>query len=156
MMRCGWFLICVFLMLGCAGMPDKKESVLGVGISNTSDGEIRRSLVGYVSQEGFELVDSDRRTLSFDKPADKWTAIRYASFVNPETFLRMRIFIMEVGASDFWIGFEPLIVTERGSGFEKKDSFKGQAIQEMQSILENWKSNFVKNSIDFENEKRRL
>lgn len=132
----GWFL------LGCSTTssegelgPDRK----GVGVSSYSDDEIRKSLVSFFANQGYEFSDSDRRTLDFDRPASKWAAMRYGSFVNPETFVRMKIIIMEVGPNDHWIGYDPLIVTERGTSFERRAPLKGQSIKEMQSMLETWK-----------------
>lgn len=143
----------IFLLTACVA-PSKEKGARGVGISNASEGNIRRSLANYVSQNGFDLVKSDLRTLSFDRPADKWTAIRHASFVNPGTFVRMQIFVMEVGPTDFWIGFEAFVVTERGSGFEKMRSLKGKVIQKMQLILEDWRSQFVANLENQKDENR--
>ncbi len=111
----------------------------GVGVSGQDVDELRRSLVLFIGEQDYELADSDRRTLDFDRLASKWASMRYGSFVNPETFIRMKVIIMEVGASDYWVSFEPLIVTERGSGFEAAKPLKGSAVREMQSILESWK-----------------
>ena len=111
----------------------------GVGVSGQDVDELRRSLVLFIGEQDYELADSDRRTLDFDRLASKWASMRYGSFVNPETFIRMKVIIMEVGASDYWVSFEPLIVTERGSGFEAAKPLKGSAAREMQSILESWK-----------------
>lgn len=141
------FLFAFFVYLsGCATGPEKGEGTSdprGVGVSGFPESEIRKSLSRYISERDYELIDSDRRTLSFDKPADKWTAMKYGSFVSPETYQRMKVFIMDVGAQDFWIGFEPLVVTERGSGFENTEPFKGQAAREMQSLLEGWKAELI-------------
>ena len=112
----------------------------GVGVSGVPVDEIRRSLIHYVSEREFELSDSDRRTLDFDRPASKWTAMRYGSFVSPETFVRMKVFIMEVGPNDYWVGFEPTVVTERGTGFERRQPLKGAVTSEMQTLLQNWKA----------------
>ena len=133
-------------LVGCATGPEKGEGMSdprGIGISGLPESEIRKSLSRYVSEREYELIDSDRRTLSFDKPAGRWASMRYGSFVSPETFQRMKVMIMDVGAQDFWIGFEPLIVTERGSGFEKAVPLKGQASHEMQSLLEGWKAELM-------------
>jgi hypothetical protein len=138
----GWFL------LGCSTTSSEKElgpDRKGVGVSGYSDDEIRKSLVSFFSDQGYELSDSNRRTLDFDRPASKWAAMRYGSFVNPETFVRMKIIIMEVGPIDHWIGYDPLIVTERGTSFERREPLKGQSIKEMQSMLETWEGQFASN-----------
>jgi hypothetical protein len=138
----GWFL------LGCSTTSSEKElgpDRKGVGVSGYSDDELRKSLVSFSADHGFELSNSDRRTLDLDRPASKWAAMRYGSFVNPETFVRMKIIIMEVGPNDHWIGYNPLIVTERGTSFERRTPLKGQSIKEMQSMLETWKGQLALN-----------
>ena len=135
-------LIACCALLGCSTTspnPELGMSRRGVGVSGQDVDELRRSLVLFIGEQDYELADSDRRTLDFDRLASKWASMRYGSFVNPETFIRMKVIIMEVGASDYWVSFEPLIVTERGSGFEAAKPLKGSAAREMQSILESWK-----------------
>ncbi len=115
----------------------------GVGVSGMRIEAIRSSLVGFMSDQDYELVDSDRRTLDFDTAPSRWTALRHGSFVNPETFVRMRIFVMEVGAADYWVGYEPLVVTERGTGFESTKPLKGKVPATMQGLLNQWKAELV-------------
>ena len=118
-----------------SGLGDSRR---GVGVSGMDADTVRQSLIRYVSENDYELVDSDRRTMDFDRPASKWATMRYGSFVNPETYVRMKVIIMDVGPNDHWVSFEPLVVTERGSGFESTKALKGTASKEMQSLLESW------------------
>lgn len=138
----GWFLV------ACSTTSADKELSTdrkGVGVSGYSDDDIRRTLIPFFGDHDYELANSDRRTLDFDRPASKWAAMRYGSFVNPETFVRMKVIIMEVGPRDLWIGYEPLIVTERGTSFERRAPLKGQSVKEMQSMLETWKEQLGRN-----------
>lgn len=133
-----------FLMLvGCQSTKTESEpgSVRnGVGMSGWRPETIRASLIAYLTERGYALVDSDRLNLDFDRPASQWLAMRHGSFVNPETFIRMRIFVVGVGSGDYWVGFEPLVVTDRGSSFESAKPMKGAVRTEMQALLEEWKS----------------
>ncbi len=117
----------------------------GVGVSGVEADTLRQSLVRFISENGYELTDSDQRTLDFDRPASKWAALRYGSFVNPETYIRMKVILMDVGPSDHWVSFEPLVGTERGSGFESNKPLKGTVTREMQSLLEQWQTQRGKN-----------
>jgi len=121
------------------------DSRRGVGVSGVDPDILRQSLMLFISENEYELVDSDRRTLDFDRPASKWAALRYGSFVNPETYVRMKVILMDVGPSDYWVSFEPLVVTERGSGFESTKPLKGTVTREMQSLLEQWQAQLSEN-----------
>lgn len=132
--------------MGCATTgsgPDKLSPRKGVGVSGVPVGELRKSLIGFLNEEDFVLKGMDQRTMNFDKPASKWQAMRYGSLVNPETFVRMKVILMDVGPVDYWVGLRPLIVTERGSGFEQEQPLKGSAPEEMQTLLESWKSQLI-------------
>jgi len=132
--------------IGCATPGPESEALSarrGVGVSGVPAGELRKSLIGFLNDRDYVLSGMDRRTLDFDKPASKWMALRYGSLVNPETFVRMKVILMDVGPADYWVGFQPLIVTERGSGFEREQPFKGKAPAEMQALLESWKSRLM-------------
>ena len=141
-----WFGLVLGLALcgyGCATSPGKGDGQLasrGVGVSGRPTDQVRSSLIAYLTRNGFELSDADRRTLNFDRSPSTWTVMRFGSFVNPGTFVRMKVFIMEVGAGDLWIGYEPRVVTERGSGFEQETPLKGKGAREMQSMLTAWKA----------------
>ena len=133
----------VLMWVGCQstkteGEPDTVRN--GVGMSGWRPEAIRASLIAFLTERNYELVDSDRLNLDFDRPASQWLAMRHGSFVNPETFIRMRVFVVGVGSGDYWVGFEPLVVTERGSSFETAKPIKGAVRKEMQSLLEEWKA----------------
>ncbi len=143
MRRLVYGLLLVWLVVSGCVAPGKTPASgmprCGVGVSGASADALRKSLTAFFTLRDYALYDSDRRSLSFDRPASRWVTLRYGSFVNPETFVRMKVFVVNVGALDYWIGFDPLIVTERGSGFEQERPFKGKASAEMQSLLELWK-----------------
>ena len=144
MNRIGCFLALagVVFLAGCATTESERggtHSPRGVGVSGVPETLVRETLVQLFSQAGYTLEKSDRRSLSFDQPASKWKSLIYGtSFIDPETYVRIKVRIMDVGPADWWIGYESLFVTERGSVFERETNL-GKASR-IQDLLESWKA----------------
>ena len=140
------FALVWFVTSGCA-VPRKAPADLstqhGVHISTASAQALRKSLIAFFTHRDYALYDSDRRTLNFDLPASRWTTLRHGSFASPKTFERVKIFLMNTGQANYWVGFKTLIVTDRGSSFEREKPLHGKAAAEAQSLLNLWKSQWL-------------
>ena len=138
-----------FVISGCA-VPRKAPADLstrrGVHISTASAQALRKSLIAFFTHQDYALYDSDRRTLNFDRPASQWATLRHGSFVSPKTFERVKIFLMNTGQANYWVGFKTLIVTDRGSSFEREKPLQGKANAESQALLNLWKSQWLSSS----------
>ena len=134
---------------GCAVSRESSADLStqhGVHISAASADALRKSLIAFFTHRDYALYDSDRRTLNFDLPASRWTTLRHGSFVSPKTFDRVRIFLMNTGPANYWVGFKTLIVTDRGSSFEQEKPIQGNASAKLQSLLNLWKSQWLSSS----------
>ena len=53
---------------------------------------------------------------------------------------------MDTEPANYWVGFKTLIVTDRGSSFEREKPLHGKAAAELQSLLNLWKSQWLSSS----------
>ena len=140
------FALVWFVTSGCATLreaPVDLSTRRGVHISTASADALRKSLIAFFTHRDYALYDSNRRTLNFDRPASRWESLRHSSFVSPKTFARVKIFLMDAGQTNYWVGFKTLIVTDRGSSFEREKPLHGKAAAELQSLLNLWKSQWL-------------